>query len=105
MIGQGILYVTIVMVTHYIQLHIVTVLIHFLLYAALALLNHTEFDIRINFLLFEYTVAAHSMHHRYPKCNMAQYFMGWDKLMGTYETYRADPLKKAKIINNFFIQK
>ncbi len=99
--GQGLLYLSIILVSKVIILHWCTVFIYFIIYAILALLNHTEYDIKINFLLFEYTVRAHSMHHRYPKCNMAQYFMGWDRIMGTYQDYKADIIKKKKKINNF----
>ena len=65
-------------------------------YAVLALLNHTAYDVQFAFAGFEYTVRAHETHHRYPTTNLAQYFMIWDKLMGTYKPYYdgADRLKK-----------
>ena len=60
---------------------------HFVCYAALAVLNHTDRDVRFKLLGFDYSVGAHEMHHRHPSCNMAQYFMVWDRLMGTYRPY------------------
>ena len=68
-------------------LHAVTILVHFVLYAALALLNHTNMDVSFKFLGFDYSVGAHEMHHRNPNCNMAQYWMGLDRLMGTWREY------------------
>lgn len=67
--------------------HAATVLFHFVAYATLALLNHTNYNVKFTFFGFEYFVGSHEMHHRYPQCNMAQYFMMWDKLMGTYKPY------------------
>jgi len=43
--------------------------------------------VRFEFCGFEYTVRAHETHHRYPTKNLAQYFMFWDKLYGTYKEY------------------
>ena len=60
---------------------------HFILYAILALLNHTAYDVQFRFWGFEYTTRAHETHHRYPTKNLAQYFMFWDKLYGTYKEY------------------
>lgn len=71
-------------------LHAFTLLAHLVLYGVLALLNHTPYDVRFCIMgipLFSYSVAAHEMHHRHPKCNMAQSFMMWDKLMGTFKEY------------------
>ena len=46
---------------------------------------------------FEYTVRAHETHHRYPTTNMAQYFMFWDKLYGTYRPYYDGADKKKRL--------
>ena len=75
--------------------HALTILIHFLMYAVLALLNHTNYDVQFRFFGFEYAVRSHETHHRYPQTNLAQYFMVWDKLMGTYKPYY-DGLKTSK---------
>lgn len=69
-------------------IHVITILLHFILYAALALLNHTDMDVKFQFLGFHYSVGAHEMHHRNPDCNMAQYWMGLDQyVLGTYRPY------------------
>ena len=69
-------------------LHVITIVTHFVLYAALALMNHTNMDVSFQFLGFDYSVGAHEMHHRHPECNMAQYWMGLDKyVLGTYRSY------------------
>jgi len=75
-------------------LHAATIFGYMLVYGVLALLNHTEFELAFNLLGmpgFRYSVGAHEMHHRHPKCNMAQSFMWWDKLMGTYKEYVPQP--------------
>jgi len=97
-LGLSCLYVTLIIVAYITRVHALTILVHFLLYAVLALLNHTAFDVRFEFCGFEYTVRAHEMHHRYPTKNMAQYFMFWDKLYGTYKPYYdgADKAKKRE---------
>jgi sterol desaturase/sphingolipid hydroxylase (fatty acid hydroxylase superfamily) len=86
-IGTSLFYFTIHIVSYFIPLHIGLIATHFVLYAALAFLNHTPYDISFNWLGFKYQVRDHSMHHRHPKCNMAQYFMWWDMLAGTYREY------------------
>jgi len=86
-LGLSCLYVTLMIVVRATGVHALTILVHFLLYAVLALLNHTDADVRFKFFRFEYSVRAHEMHHRYPNSNLAQYFMVWDKLMGTYRPY------------------
>lgn len=74
--------------------HAATIVAYMAVYGVLALLNHTEFELSFNILGmpgFRYSVGAHEMHHRHPKCNMAQSFMWWDKLMGTYREYIPQP--------------
>lgn len=60
--------------------HWLAVLIFFILYAAGAILNHTNHDVRLG----PYQSRAHEMHHRYPKCNFSQNVTVWDRLFGTY---------------------
>jgi sterol desaturase/sphingolipid hydroxylase (fatty acid hydroxylase superfamily) len=88
-IGLGCLWATLHTVPLITGLHIVTLLLHFTIYAALAMLNHTEVDVSFNWFGFSYSVRAHEMHHRYYTCNYAQYFMWYDKLLGTYRPYTA----------------
>lgn len=93
-IGVSCLYASLVLVSKLTGLHALTIIVHFVIYAVLALLNHTNYDIRFWFFGFEYSVAAHEMHHRYPQTNLAQYFMVWDQLMGTYKPYIEGTPKK-----------
>ena len=86
-LGLSCLWATLQIVARLTGLHAATIVVHFTLYAALAMLNHTGCDVRVKLPGFEYTVGAHEMHHRQPNCNMAQYFMFWDKLYGTYKEY------------------
>ena len=61
--------------------------------------HHIHFErIRLRRNAPRYTVRAHETHHRYPTKNMAQYFMFWDKLYGTYKPYYdgADKAKKRE---------
>ena len=86
-LGLSCLYITLVIVGHTTSVHALTIFVHFILYAILALLNHTAYDVQFRFWGFEYTTRAHETHHRYPTKNLAQYFMFWDKLYGTYKEY------------------
>jgi len=94
-LGLTCLWATLRVVAKLVGLHVVTILLHFLLYATLALLNHTNFDVQFDVFGFEYSVRSHEMHHRFPQTNLAQYFMLWDKLMGTYRPYH-DGLSSSK---------
>jgi len=74
--------------------HASAIIVYMAVFGVLALLNHTEFELNFNILGmpgFRYSVGAHEMHHRNPKCNMAQSFMWWDRLMGTYKAYVPQP--------------
>ena len=73
-------------------LHAYAIFVHFVCYAALAVLNHTDRDVRFKLLGFDYSVGAHEMHHRKPNTNYAQYVMAIDRLMGTYCEYVTPPL-------------
>lgn len=94
--------------------HALTVLIFFQFHAALAMLNHSPYDVRFSLpfagsgalfgcgandeggglLLrlatgrwFRYSVGHHEMHHRKFNYNYGQYCMLYDKLMGTFIEY------------------
>jgi sterol desaturase/sphingolipid hydroxylase (fatty acid hydroxylase superfamily) len=86
-IGLGCLAGAVFFVAFALKVHAVALSVYIVLYAAMALLNHTRYDINFSFFGFEYSVGAHEMHHRHPKTNFAQYFMAWDRLMGTYKGY------------------
>ena len=58
-------------------------------YAIFAFLNHTEFDFKLGSFGLGYSVRAHEMHHRFPRCNYAQNTMMWDRLLGSFKEYRS----------------
>lgn len=92
-VGLGCVWGALLVVPRVTGLHAGTVFVYFSLYAALAMLNHMRYDVKFSWLGFKYTVRAHEMHHRFPRCNYAQYFMFYDKLLGTFRDYV--PPKKA----------
>jgi sterol desaturase/sphingolipid hydroxylase (fatty acid hydroxylase superfamily) len=69
--------------------HAATIFLFFNVHAALAMLNHSPFDVEWTILGLNYSVKAHEMHHRKFTTNYAQYWMGIDRLMGTYTPYDA----------------
>lgn len=69
--------------------HAATLFVFFNIHAALAMLNHSPYDVEFSYLGFNYSVKAHEMHHRKFTLNYAQYFMFWDRLMGTHRDYAA----------------
>jgi sterol desaturase/sphingolipid hydroxylase (fatty acid hydroxylase superfamily) len=69
--------------------HAATLAVFFNIHAALAMLNHSPYDVEFNYLGFNYSVKAHEMHHRKFTLNYAQYFMLWDRAMGTFRPYAA----------------
>eukprot|EP01060_Flectonema_neradi_P017360 TRINITY_DN24261_c0_g1_i1.p1 TRINITY_DN24261_c0_g1~~TRINITY_DN24261_c0_g1_i1.p1 ORF type:complete len:322 (+),score=39.01 TRINITY_DN24261_c0_g1_i1:63-968(+) len=68
-------------------LHVVVIALMFSLYLVIQILNHCPFDCRFNILGITYESGLHEMHHRNPSCNMAQYCMLFDSLIGTYRPY------------------
>jgi len=72
---------------HFTGAHALTIFIFFNLHAALAMLNHSPYDVEFSVLGFTYSVKAHEMHHRMFTTNYAQYFMFWDHVMGTFTEY------------------
>ena len=58
----------------------ISVLMHILIKAIGACLNHSGKDVQ--FLL--YKSSHHHLHHMYRKCNYSQYIFIYDKLIGTY---------------------
>mmetsp|Transcript_1031 Transcript_1031/g.2501 ORF Transcript_1031/g.2501 Transcript_1031/m.2501 type:complete len:286 (-) Transcript_1031:678-1535(-) len=68
--------------------HAVGVAIFIMIYAVMAFLNHTEYDVQFGPLGLGYSVRAHEMHHRFPQCNYAQNTMIWDQILGTFKVYR-----------------
>eukprot|EP00591_Stephanopyxis_turris_P006377 CAMPEP_0195529876 /NCGR_PEP_ID=MMETSP0794_2-20130614/32519_1 /TAXON_ID=515487 /ORGANISM="Stephanopyxis turris, Strain CCMP 815" /LENGTH=307 /DNA_ID=CAMNT_0040661251 /DNA_START=64 /DNA_END=987 /DNA_ORIENTATION=+ len=67
--------------------HAVTIFVFFNVHAALAMLNHSPYDVRWNVVGLNYSVANHEMHHRKFTVNYAQYCMWYDIWMRTYADY------------------
>jgi len=70
------------------EVHVATGFAFLLVYACMAFLNHTEYDVKFGLLGLGYSVRAHEMHHRFPTCNYAQNTMCWDKMLGTFLEYK-----------------
>ena len=75
-IGLSALWLTLYTISFIVGLHLATIVVHFGLYAAMALLNHTGQDVRFYWFGFEYSVAAHEMHHRYPQVCICTMYLG-----------------------------
>lgn len=91
-VGLSLLWTAINIVAMGPGLHLSTLVVYFILYGVLALLNHTPYDFNINIPFLNqhgicFSVRAHEMHHRIPNCNYGQHVMVWDKLMGTFKEY------------------
>ena len=79
--------------------HGVTLFLFFNVHAALAMLNHSPYDVRFPLLPFglaEYSVANHEMHHRKFTVNYAQYCLWYDHVMGTYTPYEGPSSSSSK---------
>jgi len=69
--------------------HGVTLFLFFNIHAAMAMLNHSPYDVKFALVpgAIHYSVANHEMHHRKFTVNYAQYCMWYDHLMKTYTAY------------------
>lgn len=65
--------------------HALAVVLHILLKAVGACLNHGDADVAF----LSYSTRAHETHHRAPTSNFCQNIMVVDRLMGTYREYAA----------------
>ena len=72
-----------------VKAHAVIIFLFFNIHAALAMLNHSPYDVEF----LGYSVANHEMHHRKFTVNYAQYSMLYDYFMGTFAPYEG-PTKK-----------
>mmetsp|Transcript_23584 Transcript_23584/g.51613 ORF Transcript_23584/g.51613 Transcript_23584/m.51613 type:complete len:289 (+) Transcript_23584:335-1201(+) len=78
--------------------HSLVIFLFFNIHAALAMLNHSPYDVEfdiIPFGLLTYSVANHEMHHRKFTVNYGQYSMWYDHLMKTFASYEG-PMTSAK---------
>lgn len=70
--------------------HGIVIFFFFNIHAALAMLNHSPYNVKFAILPFgimQYSVANHEMHHRKFTINYAQYCMWYDRFMNTYGAY------------------
>lgn len=70
--------------------HAVTIFAFFNIHAALAMLNHSPYDVEFDIIPFgilQYSVSNHEMHHRKFTINYSQYCMWYDHLMKTFGPY------------------
>jgi sterol desaturase/sphingolipid hydroxylase (fatty acid hydroxylase superfamily) len=72
---------------HWTGAHAATIFFFFNLHAAMAMLNHSPYDVSCNILGIKYSVANHEMHHRKFTVNYAQYCMWYDYAMHTFADY------------------
>lgn len=95
MIGTTCTWIAVFAAVHSVGAHAATIFVFFNIHAALAMLNHSPYDVDFTILGFRYSVKAHEMHHRCFTTNYAQYCMLWDSVMGTFSEYHAGKSKKA----------
>ena len=67
--------------------HAVILFAFFNIHAALAMLNHSPYNVQFNFAGIQYSVGNHEMHHRKFTVNYAQYCMWYDYVMQTFADY------------------
>lgn len=83
---------------HIAKAHAVTIFFFFNIHAALAMLNHSPYDVEFDIIPFgilQYSVANHEMHHRKFTVNYAQYSMWYDTVMNTFAQYEG-PVRRNK---------
>jgi len=76
--------------------HALVIFLFFNIHAALAMLNHSPYDVEFDIIPFgivQYSVANHEMHHRKFTINYAQYCMWYDHLVKTFGRYEG-PMSK-----------
>eukprot|EP00924_Labyrinthula_sp_SR-Ha-C_P008605 snap_masked-scaffold_37-processed-gene-1.5-mRNA-1 protein AED:0.11 eAED:0.11 QI:0/-1/0/1/-1/1/1/0/258 len=88
-LGLSCVFLAFEIINRFSSLHPLTLAAFMPIYATCAFLNHTPYDVK----LFGYTVRAHEMHHRIPRCNYAQNTMLFDKLFGTFSEYKSGQKK------------
>mmetsp|Transcript_9083 Transcript_9083/g.19482 ORF Transcript_9083/g.19482 Transcript_9083/m.19482 type:complete len:289 (+) Transcript_9083:286-1152(+) len=75
--------------------HALTIFLFFNVHAALAMLNHSPYDVEFGALGIRYSVANHEMHHRKFIVNYAQYCMWYDHVAHTFADYEGPSDKQA----------
>jgi len=92
-IGVSCTWAAVITAVHTTGAHATTIFIFFNIHAALAMLNHSPYNVEWNVLGLKYSVGNHEMHHRMFTVNYAQYCMWYDYVAGTF-TYYEGPKKK-----------
>jgi len=92
-IGTSCTWIAVWAAVHTTGAHAATIFFFFNIHAALAMLNHSPYDVDVTILGLNYNVKAHEMHHRKFTTNYAQYWMGIDRIMGTFSPYDASTSK------------
>jgi len=87
LIGTSCTWIAVLSAVHTTGAHAATIFLFFNAHAALAMLNHSPYDVKVGLLGFSYSVRAHEMHHRKFTANYAQYFMLFDRLASTFIEY------------------
>eukprot|EP00978_Attheya_sp_CCMP212_P008092 scaffold18835_cov52-Attheya_sp.AAC.5 len=87
MIGTMCTWAAVLAAAHTTGAHAGTIFLFFNVHAALAMLNHSPYDVAFGALGIQYSVGSHEMHHRKFTVNYAQYCMWYDHLAHTYATY------------------
>ena len=82
-IGQALLYGTLVVLLRYVQIHVVAVLLQFVAYATFAIVNHLPQDVELSVCGFRYQNKLHEIHHARFKFNYAQNVPLFDIAAGT----------------------
>lgn len=96
-IGTTCTWLAVLAAVHVTGAHAATIFLFFNVHAALAMLNHSPYDVDVTIFGLNYSVKAHEMHHRKFTTNYAQYWMGMDRLMGTFSPYDSSTSASEKV--------
>jgi len=83
-LGQILVYISIVFVSSHIKIHVLSILIQFILYAFFAITNHLPKKLETRMIGFLYQNKLHEIHHAKQSVNFSQNCPVWDIFMGTY---------------------
>ena len=88
---------------HLADAHALVIFLFFNIHAALAMLNHSPYDVEFDIIPFgilRYSVANHEMHHRKFTVNYAQYSMWYDRYMRTFADYEGPKKTKKQLADD-----
>lgn len=84
----------------FVHAHAIVLFFFFNIHAALAMLNHSPYDVTFDIIpygLLRYSVGSHEMHHRKFTVNYGQYSMIYDFAVKTYCAYEGPNTKKGGV--------